>query len=82
MTATEYHYTPTELGKLWQISERQIRRMFADVPGVLKTEIPSVLQRKRSKYHTLRIPLSVVERFHKERSAGPLEVKRGSGGIE
>src|SRR5436190_14300271 len=57
------HYSVAELGKLWNLSEKTIRRIFENEPGVLqwgKTETTS-----RRTYMTLRIPETVALRVHR-----------------
>ena len=63
--ATEPHYSPLAVAKLWGISVDKARRLFRDVPGVLK--IGNVTTRcGKHEYVTLRIPQSVLERVHAE----------------
>ena len=63
---TERHYSPEDLGKLWNVSGDTVRRLFEREPGVL------VIERARSRnarrYRTLRIPESVAERVHRRLS--------------
>ena len=74
---SERHYTPKEIADLWQVHIQTIHRTFRDVPGVLHLGLPSVTGKK--KRETLRIPASVLQRFHEQRSRGfELEVKRRS----
>ena len=68
--ATERHYTVQEVAEMWSVSEEKVRRMFQDVPGVLKIGFPGILPGRKRPHVTLRIPASVLERFHQERSAG------------
>jgi hypothetical protein len=63
--ALQHHYTPKELAKLWALSEMSIRRLFANVPGVVKLTFP---MGKKRPYVTLRIPESVAIKVHKEHS--------------
>ena len=65
VSAIEPHYTPDDIAKLWKVSVCKVRRDFRDRPGVLK-----FVSRNRNKreYTTLRIPQSVLERFHQERT--------------
>jgi hypothetical protein len=35
-TATEQHYLPAEIAKMWAISIWTVRRLFATAPGVLR----------------------------------------------
>jgi len=61
--AFERHFSVGELVELWGLSEKTIRRIFADEPGVL--EWGNEEQRYKRGYKTLRIPESVVERVHR-----------------
>ena len=65
--AFERHYTPKELGEVWALDERTIRRVFRDQPGVLRLGKASRRDGKRE-YISLRIPASVAERVHRQRS--------------
>ena len=64
--ALERHFTPKELAELWGFNENTIRRLFIDEPGVLKYGAPC--RRGKRQYISLRIPQSVAERVHRERS--------------
>jgi hypothetical protein len=61
----ERHFTPKELADLWRLDESTIRRIFQDVPGVMK--IGSIGRRNKRDYVTLRIPASAADRFYRER---------------
>jgi len=61
MTATEKHYTVQEIATQWQVSVKSVQRFFCDAPGVLKIGVKRL---------TLRIPASVLERCHEQRSRG------------
>lgn len=63
--AIEPHYTPAQLAELWQVHPETIRRIFKDESGVLKIVNP---HRGRREKITLRIPASVAERVHGEKS--------------
>ena len=63
----ERHYTPGELARAWKLDETTVRRIFIDVPGVLKISTQGLRSRKRS-YCTLRIPESVAARVYAERT--------------
>ena len=65
--AFEKHYTARELGDAWGLNETTIRRLFQDEPGVLKIGQSGRRDGKRD-YVTIRIPKSVAERVHLERS--------------
>jgi hypothetical protein len=61
------HLTPAEIAEAWRVDETTVRRIFLDIPGVLKLGRTVGGRRKRS-YVTLRIPAEVAERVYKERS--------------
>lgn len=67
MTAVEKHYTVKEIAEAWSVCEDTITAIFRDQPGVLKISRGTLTRRKR-KYVTLRIPASVLDRVHSERS--------------
>lgn len=62
MAALEKHYSIQEISELWQLSEDTVRKIFRDVPGVLKLGSPE--RRHKRGYFLLRIPESVVQRVH------------------
>ena len=61
--ALEPHFSPDQLGEMWNLSPDTVRRMFEKEPGVL------VIEHTRShgcrRYRTLRIPESVALRVHR-----------------
>ncbi len=61
--STEKHYSVAELGKIWNLSEKTIRRMFENEPGVLQWGKAEA--RSRRAYVTLRIPETVALRVHR-----------------
>jgi hypothetical protein len=61
--ANEKHYSVAELAQLWKLSERTIRRMFENEPGVLCWG--SSERRFKRGYKTLRIPETVMLRVHR-----------------
>ena len=63
----ERHYMPKELAAVWRLDETTIRRLFIDEPGVLKIGKSGRRDGKRD-YLSLRIPESVAQRVHGERS--------------
>jgi hypothetical protein len=63
----ERHFTPKELAALWALDETTIRRLFYDEPGVLKIGKANRRDGKRD-YMSLRIPESVAQRVHRQRS--------------
>ena len=67
--ALEQHYSVYEVSQMWGLSEKTIRRIFSDEPGVVKWGQDE--SRFKRAYVTLRIPQSVVERVHRRlRQAG------------
>ena len=67
VASIERHYTPMEIGELWNLSADCVRKMFEHEPGVLVIGNPQ-LRRGRRSYTTLRIPQSVLERVHRRLS--------------
>jgi hypothetical protein len=61
----DHHYSPEELGKLWNLSADTIRRLFEHEPGVLVIARGNGHARR---YRTLRIPESVAARVHRRLS--------------
>lgn len=59
----DHHYSPDELGALWNLSADTIRRLFDHEPGVLVIE--HARGRGTRRYRTLRIPESVAQRVHR-----------------
>jgi AraC-like DNA-binding protein len=70
--AEEKLYTVREVSQIWGISENTVRRMFRDVPGVLKVSIPRLVrkQRKHAPPVLLSIPESILHRAHQDWSGG------------
>lgn len=62
MSAFESHYTIQEIAEKWHLSEKAVRSLFRDEPGVIKIEAPET--RFKRGYCTLRLPESVVQRVH------------------
>jgi hypothetical protein len=58
----ERHFSPAELGELWNLSADTVRRMFESEPGVLVFENP--VRSSSRRFRTLRIPESVAERLY------------------
>lgn len=61
------HFTPAELAQLWKFDESTIRRIFQDLPGVLRIGKSGRRDGKRD-YVTLRIPEAVARRVYEERT--------------
>jgi hypothetical protein len=67
----ERHYSPAELGELWNLSADTVRRMFEREPGVLVFENP--VRSSSRRFRTLRIPESVAERVYSRFSNADLK---------
>ena len=65
-SALEPHYSVQVPAELWRLDESTIRRMFEDVPGVLKIGTERRRSGKRD-YFTLRIPASIASREYQKR---------------
>jgi hypothetical protein len=61
--AFERHFSVKQVAELWGLSPDAIRRIFRGQPGVV--EIQRNRPGNKRRYKTLRIPLSVVERVHR-----------------
>lgn len=80
----EKHYSVKQLADMWGVSEATIRRIFRDMPGVLKISAPRLLARDRKNSPPVRlsIPESLVLRAHEQWSrALPFEVKPRNRGV-
>ena len=62
MAATERHYTVAEVGQMWSLSRRTIRRILDKEPGIMVLGHPGDSTRHR--YQRLRVPESVLQRIH------------------
>jgi len=62
MSAFENHYTVQEVAEKWHLSEKAVRGLFREEPGVIKIE--ALETRFKRGYCTLRLPESVVQRVH------------------
>jgi predicted transcriptional regulator len=61
--ASERHYSVAEIAELWGLSERTVKRMFENEPGVLRWGSDERLHKRG--YWTIRVPESVLERVHR-----------------
>ena len=61
--AVERHYSAEEIGRLWGLSPRTVRRMFENEPGILVFGNTGSMKKRR--YLTLRVPESVLVRVHR-----------------
>ena len=62
----ERHYTPTELATLWNMHPSTIRRVFGNMPGVLKIGAMRRLHKQSKPYLTIRVPESIAKAWYKE----------------
>jgi hypothetical protein len=60
VSGIEKHYRIKELKPITGLSERSLRRLFADEPGIVV--LPHEICRRKRKYETVLIPESVVKR--------------------
>ena len=63
LAALEKHYTVGEVAELWGWSGNTVRKLFRDEAGVLQSNLPSLMRRKKRNV-SLRIPESVMLRVH------------------
>lgn len=61
--SNERHYSIQEVAALWNLSEKTVRRLFENEPGVI--EIGNGETRFRHACVTRRIPESVAQRVHR-----------------
>ena len=73
----ERHYSPAELGELWNLSADTILRIFEKEPGVMVWENPVRSSSRRSR--TLRVPASVAERVYGRLQNRPVDVRMPRG---
>ena len=72
--------SPRQVGEYLGVDESTVRKWFAHQPGVLKISMPRLLRNRKHAPRTfLRIPRSVLERLHQERTRGFAlgEIQRG-----
>lgn len=62
-SAMEKHYSVEQIGDLWGLSTRTVRKLFEDEPGIIVFGNTGSLKKRR--YLTLRIPESVLLRVHR-----------------
>jgi hypothetical protein len=64
----EEHYTPQEVGKILKMDPQTVVRLFRGQPGVIEFGSSETLHKRKRKF--MRIPKSVLQRFHeKQRTA-------------
>ncbi len=62
-TILDRHFSVQELASAWNLSEKSVRRMFENEPGVFRP-LESAETRFCRGYCTLRIPQTVAERVY------------------
>lgn len=63
VAALERHYSVAEVAQIWGWSERKVREVFREQPGVLQSRLRTLRPRRRENV-MLRIPESVLLRVH------------------
>ena len=61
--ALERHYSVAQIVELWGLSEKTVRKIFANEPDVITWGHEE--QRFKRAYRTLRVPESVLARVHR-----------------
>ena len=64
LRAFERHYTASDLGLHWGMSEKTVRDWFLNEPGVIKFGSDKLRKGKLRPYVSLRIPESVALRVY------------------
>src|SRR5579884_744991 len=62
-------FSPREVARALSLTPRQVTRIFADEPGVLKFPAPAIMKRKKNRRELLRIPHAVIERVLRKAEA-------------
>jgi hypothetical protein len=60
--ANEKHYSVIEIAKLWALSEKTVRRIFEQEPGVIHWSREETVHKRG--YRMLRVPETVLHRVH------------------
>jgi hypothetical protein len=60
----EKHYSINEISQLWGLSQKTVRRIFEQEPGVV--QLANHKSRFKRSYVTRRIPESVLRRVHRK----------------
>ena len=64
ITTFERHYSIHDISVLWGLSEKTVRRLFENEPGVI--ELANAETRFKRGYVTRRVPESVLLRVHRK----------------
>jgi hypothetical protein len=70
--ALQKHYSVAEVSAMWKVSKDTVRRVFSNIPGVLRITHTTNKKRNARKYVTLRIPEAIVLRQHAAMTKGTL----------
>jgi hypothetical protein len=62
--ANEKHYSIIEISKLWALSQKTVRKIFENEPGVIQWGAEET--RYKRGYRTLRVPETVLLRVHRK----------------
>jgi hypothetical protein len=62
--ANEKHYSIIEISKLWALSQKTVRKIFENEPGVIQWGAEETLHKRG--YRTLRVPETVLQRMHRK----------------
>ena len=62
--ANEKHYSIIEISKLWALSQKTVRKIFENEPGVIQWGAEATLHKRG--YRTLRVPETVLQRVHRK----------------
>jgi hypothetical protein len=66
----EVHFSAAKIAKKWNLSTDSVRRLFRKEPGVLVLPSRNAHLSKRTRYTTLRVPASVMERVYRRLVVG------------
>ena len=64
--ALERHYSVKQVAEMWGVSDATVRRIFRDMPGVLKISCPRLVKRKHEPHVRLSIPESLLLISHRQ----------------
>lgn len=56
--ANEKHYSIIEISKLWALSQKTVRKIFENEPGMIKWGAEETLHKRG--YRTLRVPETIL----------------------
>jgi hypothetical protein len=60
----EKHYSVVEISQLWSLSEKTVRKIFENEPGVIQWGSGETSGKRG--YRTLRVPETVLQRVHRK----------------